>query len=68
MLQALRQRGLLARVMLSMDITRRSHLRANGGIGYGYLLTTFAPRLLASGFSPADLNTLLIEHPSRCFK
>ncbi|ELN2737934.1 phosphotriesterase-related protein [Pluralibacter gergoviae] len=68
MLQALRQRGLLARVMLSMDITRRSHLRANGGIGYGYLLTTFAPRLLASGFSPADLNTLLIENPSRFFK
>ena len=41
MLHAIRDRGLLSHVMLSMDITRRSHLKANGGNGYDYLLTTF---------------------------
>ncbi|MDM3289620.1 phosphotriesterase-related protein [Citrobacter sp. Ce105] len=51
MLHALRNRGLLDRVMLSMDITRRSHLKANGGNGYDYLLTTFIPQLRQSGFS-----------------
>ncbi len=45
MLHALHDRGLLNRVMLSMDITRRSHLKANGGYGYDYLLTTFIPQL-----------------------
>ena len=37
MLHVLRDRKLLNRVMLSMDITRRSHLKANGGNGYDYL-------------------------------
>ncbi|SQA99030.1 Phosphotriesterase homology protein [Cedecea neteri] len=34
MLSALKERGLLDHVMLSMDITRRSHLKANGGPGF----------------------------------
>ena len=51
MLHAIRDRGLLSHVMLSMDITRRSHLKANGGNGYDYLLTTFIPQLRQSGFS-----------------
>lgn len=64
MLHALRDRGLLNRVMLSMDITRRSHLKANGGYGYDYLLTTFIPQLRQSGFSQADVDVMLRETPS----
>lgn len=63
MLHALRDRGLLNRVMLSMDITRRSHLKANGGYGYDYLLTTFIPQLRQSGFSQADVDVMLRENP-----
>lgn len=63
MLHALRDRGLLNRVMLSMDITRRSHLKANGGYGYDYLLTTFIPQLRQSGFSQADVDVMLRETP-----
>lgn len=63
MLHALRDRGLLNRVMLSMDITRRSHLKANGGYGYDFLLTTFIPQLRQSGFSQADVDVMLRENP-----
>ena len=67
MLHAIRNRGLLSRVMLSMDITRRSHLKANGGNGYDYLLTTFIPQLRQSGFSQADVDTMLRDNPSKFF-
>ncbi|CAK7033912.1 MAG: Phosphotriesterase homology protein [Citrobacter freundii] len=68
MLHELRNRGLLNCVMLSMDITRRSHLKANGGNGYDYLLTTFIPQLRQSGFSQADVDTMLRDNPSQFFQ
>ena len=68
MLHAIRDRGLLSHVMLSMDITRRSHLKANGGNGYDYLLTTFIPQLRQSGFSQADVDVMLRENPSQFFQ
>lgn len=68
MLHELRNRGLLNRVMLSMDITRRSHLKANGGNGYDYLLTTFIPQLRQSGFSQADVDMMLRDNPSQFFQ
>ena len=68
MLHAFRDRGLLSHVMLSMDITRRSHLKANGGNGYDYLLTTFIPQLRQSGFSQADVDTMLRDNPSQFFQ
>ena len=68
MLHAIRDRGLLSHVMLSMDITRRSHLKANGGNGYDYLLTTFIPQLRQSGFSQADVDTMLRDNPSKFFQ
>ncbi|MDA8478355.1 phosphotriesterase-related protein [Citrobacter sp. Awk 4] len=68
MLHVLRERGLLNRVMLSMDITRRSHLKANGGNGYDYLLTTFVPQLRQSGFSQVDVDMMLRDNPARFFQ
>ncbi|HGY3718128.1 TPA: phosphotriesterase-related protein [Citrobacter gillenii] len=68
MLHALRDRKLLNHVMLSMDITRRSHLKANGGNGYDYLLTTFIPQLRQSGFDQVDVDTMLRDNPSQFFQ
>ncbi|MGP1941032.1 phosphotriesterase-related protein [Citrobacter freundii] len=68
MLHAIRDRGLLSHVMRSMDITRRSHLKANGGNGYDYLLTTFIPQLRQSGFSQADVDMMLRDNPSKFFQ
>lgn len=64
----LARRGLLNRVMLSMDITRRSHLKANGGPGFDYLLTTFVPMLLKAGLTQADVDLMLRDNPSVFFK
>lgn len=68
MLQELARRGLLDHVMLSMDITRRSHLKANGGPGFDYLLTTFVPLLQEAGFTQADVDLMLRDNPSLFFK
>jgi phosphotriesterase-related protein len=68
MLQVIAQRGQLGQVMLSMDITRRSHLKGNGGIGFAYLLHTFVPLLLESGFSQRDVDVMLRDNPASFFK
>lgn len=68
MLREIASRGLLDHVMLSMDITRRSHLKANGGLGFDYLLTTFVPMLLNAGFTQTDVDLMLRDNPSVFFK
>lgn len=68
MLSEIARRGLLDHVMLSMDITRRSHLKANGGPGFDYLLTTFVPLLLEAGLTQADVDLMLRDTPSVFFK
>lgn len=68
MLQEIACRGLLDHVMLSMDITRRSHLKANGGPGFDYLLTTFVPLLQEAGFTQANVDLMLRDNPSVFFK
>ncbi|WP_244183416.1 phosphotriesterase-related protein [Xenorhabdus kozodoii] len=68
MLQAIAKRGLLDRVMLSQDITRRSHLKNNGGNGFDYLLTVFVPMLLEAGFSQQQIDQMLRDNPARFFQ
>ncbi|CNI23712.1 phosphotriesterase-related protein [Yersinia bercovieri] len=67
MLVTLAQHGLLDRVMLSMDITRRSHLTVNGGSGFSYLVDSFIPMLLAAGISQAQLEMMLRHNPNKFF-
>ncbi|MEW8979182.1 MAG: phosphotriesterase-related protein [Symbiobacterium sp.] len=59
------ERGLGDRVVLSMDVTRRSHLKANGGYGYSYLFDRLVPELQAAGVSDAELHLMLVENPRR---
>lgn len=67
MLSALINRGFAERIMLSMDITRRSHLQANGGSGFCYLIDTFVPMLLSAGISQSQVETLLRDNPASFF-
>ncbi|MCB5302684.1 phosphotriesterase-related protein [Yersinia bercovieri] len=67
MLVTLAQHGLLDRVMLSMDITRRSHLTVNGGSGFSYLVDSFIPMLLAAGISQAQVEMMLRHNPNKFF-
>ncbi|MBU5592604.1 phosphotriesterase-related protein [Clostridium sp. MSJ-4] len=58
MLKEICKRGLSDKVLMSMDITRKSHLKGRGGIGYSYLLDNFIPRLIENGVSAEDIKTI----------
>ena len=58
-------RGYEKRLLLSMDITRRSHLKANGGPGYAYLVDSFLPLLRNTGVSQTAVNEMLVSNPDR---
>lgn len=57
--------GMLSQVVLSMDITRKSHLRYKGGIGYPYLFESFVPLLRENGFTQEQIDILLQKNPER---
>jgi len=58
-------RGYVKQLLLSMDITRRSHLKANGGIGYAYLVDSFLPRLREAGVPEASIKDMLDYNPEK---
>ena len=64
-IKALIDRGHLDQIVLSQDITRRSHLKINGGIGYSYLLDCFIPRLIKAGIEEKHINHMLCSNPAR---
>jgi len=64
-LKRIDQEGMLSHVVLSMDITRKSHLKSRAGIGYGYMFEVFIPLLLEVGFTQAKIDMLLKENPER---
>ncbi|UGA54416.1 phosphotriesterase-related protein [Vibrio sp. VB16] len=61
-------RGYVKQLMLSMDITRRSHLKANDGLGFAYLIESFVPKLLDQGISEVQIEMMLKNNPARFFK
>lgn len=61
------ERGYVERIMLSMDITRRSHLKANGGLGFCYLMDNFIPKLITSGVKQTDIEQMLRYNPAKFF-
>jgi len=65
-LHALVNAGYVKQVLLGMDIGRQSDSKAyQGGIGHGWLLSRFIPRLRAEGFPDEVLNCFLVENPKR---
>jgi len=56
-------RGYSRQLLLSLDLTRRSHLKANGGHGYAYLQDVFLPRLRASGVKDSEIEDMLVHNP-----
>ncbi|MEG2116418.1 MAG: phosphotriesterase-related protein, partial [Clostridia bacterium] len=65
MLKELQNRNQLDHVMLSMDITRKSHLGVNGGLSYSYIIEKFVPLMLSYGISEKSIEKMLIENPAR---
>lgn len=66
-IKAAQDAGFTDQIVMSMDITRKSHLKANGGIGYAYLLDSFIPKLKAGGVTEGFINKMLVENPQRIF-
>lgn len=55
------------RVVLSEDLTRKSHLNYKGGIGYNYIFTDFIPQLKKAGMKESSINQMLITNPEIIF-
>lgn len=68
MLKEICSRGLSKRVVMSMDITRKSHLKARGGLGYSYLLDSFIPFIRENGISEKDIENMLINNAKDILK
>lgn len=58
-------RGWENKILLSVDLTRQSHLKENGGIGYSYLLEEFVPKLLKNGVELEKIEKFLVENPKK---
>lgn len=56
-------KGYSRQLLLSMDITRRSHLAVNGGPGYAYLLDAFLPLLRKTGVPETAIDDMLERNP-----
>jgi len=64
----LEKNNLTRQVVLSEDLTRKSHLEFKGGIGYSYLFETFLPQLRRVGFKEDSINQMLIHNPLKIFE
>jgi phosphotriesterase-related protein len=62
-LKKIQDLGYIDKVLLSMDITRKSHLEYRGGLGYSFLLDEFIPRLRKTGLSEESIEKMLIKNP-----
>ncbi|MHA6481834.1 phosphotriesterase family protein [Paenibacillus sp. strain BS8-2] len=57
------EKGFVKQLMLSCDITRKSHLLSNRGYGYRYLFDSFIPRLKQLGVTDGMLTQMLTHNP-----
>jgi predicted metal-dependent phosphotriesterase family hydrolase len=61
------KRGFEKQILLSADLTRKSHWKKHGGPGYGLVLRDFVPQLKAEGVSQETIDLFLISNPARAF-
>lgn len=64
-LLVLLDRGFEDQIMLSCDITRKSHLKAHGGHGYNHLFESFIPALVNSGVTKEIIEKMFIHNPRK---
>jgi phosphotriesterase-related protein len=57
--------GFLGQVLISHNVSLKSHLHLYGGPGYDYLLNVFVPLLREAGLTEEQVHTLLVENPRR---
>jgi len=67
MLKRICEEGLSHKVLLSMDITRKSNMLFKGGIGYAYLLDNFLPSLRKAGVKDEEIRNMTEKNIMRIF-
>ena len=60
--------GYSNQIVMSVDITRKSHFKENGGIGYSYLIDTFVPMLLKSEIKDKYIENMLVNNIKRIYQ
>ena len=68
LIKELVQRGHASQIVMSLDLTRKSHLKKYDGIGYSYLIDRFIPNLINSGISLEIIDKFFIDNPNRLLK
>ncbi|MGM0920820.1 MAG: phosphotriesterase family protein [Bacillota bacterium] len=61
------EKGYENQLLLSSDLTRKSHLKSLGGQGYDIVLRSFIPALKSHGVSGSIINKLLVTNPQKAF-
>lgn len=61
----LEKTGYTSQVVLSEDLTRKSHLAFKGGIGYAYLFESFLPAARKAAISESFITDMLVNNPKR---
>lgn len=64
-LKSLIEKGYENQIVLSLDITRKSHLNSRGGLGYAYLIQVFIPMLKEASVSDKAIDSMLIYNPKK---
>ncbi len=59
------EKGYSDRLLLSMDICRRTFYHQNGGHGYDYLITHFMKKVRDSGLADDQIRLIMAENPAR---
>lgn len=60
--------GYSKQIVLSMDITRKSHFKENGGLGYSYLIDRFIPQLIDAEINTKHIENMLVNNIKRIYK
>lgn len=60
--------GYSKQIVMSMDITRKSHFKENGGLGYSYLIDTFLPMLSKAEINDEHIDDMLVNNIKRIYK
>lgn len=64
----LQENNMLDSIVISLDITRKSNMKYQGGIGYTYLFTDFIPMMKEAGITDESIKKMLYENPMKIFE
>jgi phosphotriesterase-related protein len=65
LIRALIDAGHLDRVVISHDICYRTRLASFGGHGYGHIFRNVVPMMKKRGYSPEEIDAILVHNPRR---